>query len=76
MTIYFGPDGIVFGHTGRFETEETIKAKETKSDLEKEEQKIVTIVCSVEEVKSFEALGWHVVTDSDLMCGEEVDYGK
>jgi hypothetical protein len=52
--------------------------EKTKSDLEKleEEQENITIICSVEEVKNFEAFDWHVLDDSDLMAGGEVDYGK
>lgn len=68
MTIYFGPNGITFGHTGRFETEETEKKKkeETKTVWEKLE----------EELDENGEQKWHVVTDSDLFAGGEVDYGK
>jgi hypothetical protein len=48
-----------------------IGPSETEEETKKENENI-TIICDNQEVKNFEALDWHVVTDSDLMCGGEV----
>jgi hypothetical protein len=47
---------------------------ETERTDKKEETKMVRFASEAEEL---EATGeWHVVTDSDLFVGGEVDYGK
>jgi hypothetical protein len=56
---------------------EDIKKPEAEVGNNREDEiKTVVIPASIEEVKNFEALGWHVVGDSDYFAGGEVYHGK